>query len=87
MLKSDKKWMANKFKESSNEKYKNPIVFPTLKETFKKIQDLCSKFDLPFQGWNFPNTIEHAIQIKKKKTKPFLAKNSKRRKNRSGSAI
>ena len=58
--------MAAKLKESANEKYKSQNIFPTLSETFEKIQELCLKLDFSFMNLSKSKIVENQNNSKTK---------------------
>lgn len=69
--------MAAKLKESANEKYKSQNIFPTLSETFEKIQELCVKLDFSFMNLSKSTIGENQNNSKTKKTKVQILKTTK----------
>ena len=66
--------MANKFKEIEGEKYSKTIYFPSLKETFEKINELTTKINIDFVNLIRSHSESNQIEIKLKKTKSQVIK-------------
>lgn len=68
LITRDKKWVLSKYKEINTEKYKNTNIFPTIQQTFEKMQEMCATIN--FSLLTFCKTLsENTISETKKKVK------------------
>lgn len=76
LLTNEKKWIANKLKESTIETPKKSNVFPSLKDTFLKIEDLSLRLNLHLNH-SIRSISDDTQQLKLKKNKSTLDKTQK----------